>query len=263
MGKKYIKILIAAAGVFLAVNTIFIGVFVFGIKAKFNAGYDANRPVNLNAVVIKDKSCGSDCFDIDKALSVIRHANVKLVKEETLDSAQAKDLIAKYNIQKLPTIVFTGEIKQNDDLIKAWEKVGEIKGNAVIFTKLNPPYFDVKEGRVLGKADVVYINDKSCGKCVSFDAYIAKLKAAGVKIANEKFVDYLSDEGKVLVSKYNITKLPAYIMSPDIKYYESALKNWDKVGTVEKDGNYIFRNVDLFSGVSYRDLAKDAVITNK
>ena len=53
-----------------------------------------------------------------------------------------------------------------------------------------------------------------------------------------------SKEGSELIKKYNITMLPAIIVSQDIETYPEFATAFKKIGSVEKDGNYILRNLN-------------------
>ena len=69
----------------------------------------------------------------------------------------------------------------------------------------------------------------------------------GVYTAEETTVDISSEQGQALREKYNITKVPTMIASEELQYYKTINEIWEKVGTIEDDGTYVFRDLDLVS----------------
>ena len=118
---------------------------------------------------------------------------------------------------------------------------------------MNPPYWDIKDNEAKGLVTVTYVTDDSCSDCYNVQVHKTILENYGVFIANKSTVDISSIEGQSLISKYSITKVPTIIVSSDLQYYQAIIKVWTQVGTVEDDGNYIFRNVSLVSA-NYTEL---------
>jgi|SRR3989338_8009470 len=235
---NHIKInLSVALGIVLLINLFLVS--DLGSKAKDKASEikELTRPVNLEMVVIKDKNC-KDCFDITPVVELIKNANTKIIREETKDIREAKELIKRYGIKKIPTIILSGEINRTE--LNDFEE----KNGALLFKSQKPVYIDAVSGNSIGRVSILHLKDSSCNKCTDLATLISGLEQAGVVIADKKTIERASDKGKELIAKYKIEQIPALILSNDISAYESVSQAWDNIGTIEKDGSYIIRRIN-------------------
>lgn len=188
----------------------------------------------------------------------------EIVSDKTIefDSAEGKRLVEKYFIEKIPTIIISGETKDVDVLQKNWSQLGSFEDNNVLVLRNIPPiYFDITSGKVRGEASILFLNDPIHSGV--YDVKVHKLIAErfGVRPLRETAIDYNSAEGGKLLSDYNITKLPTVILSGDLNVYDSFNRVWVQVGSIEFDGNYVFRNLSaLGNGTKFFDLEKNAVV---
>lgn len=251
--KNYLIYLILAI---VLINTLTIARLTSSISNAMAEALELSRPAKLSAVIIKPDSC-ENCFDIESAYEGIKNANILIEDEKRLTEKddEAGQLIAKYGIEKLPTIIFTGEIQKDPELEKAWDNIGEIRNEAVIFTKLTPPYFSTAENRVVGEVKVTYIEDSSCDKCFTYKSFVNQLKNSGVSIKNEKTVNYNETEGRKLIQEYGITTVPTFVLDKEIGVYENVTKDWSRFGKVADDGNYITTQVNP----PYRDIKSGTI----
>ncbi|MDO8740740.1 MAG: hypothetical protein Q7J54_04195 [Candidatus Woesearchaeota archaeon] len=90
----------------------------------------------------------------------------------------------------------------------------------------------------------VYIKASSCESCSDLTGLVPALKNIGVVFGNEKTFDASSAEGKQLIDRYKILKLPAFIFSKEISQYEEVTSAWSQMGSVEKDGSYVLRLIN-------------------
>jgi hypothetical protein len=86
-----------------------------------------------------------------------------------------------------------------------------------------------------------------------------------VKITNITTYDIGSDTGRELVKKYNITKIPTVIISPELKAYMDASPQVAQLFELflinESDGWYVFRTLEIIAeNVTYKDLTKNTTI---
>ena len=228
-------ILLAALGIVLLLNLFLSGSINTKIGEKISLVKELAKPANLQLTIITDKNC-KDCFSIAQTADSIKKANVNILKEEELDISSAKALISKYGIKVIPTIIITGEINKTNfgDF--------EEKGNALVFAKQAPPYTDAVSGKILGKVSLIHLKDKSCDKCTDLTTIIDGLKQSA-KIVDEKTLDISSSEGKELIKKYSIEQVPTLILSNELSVYTTISQGWSNVGTVEKDGSYVVREI--------------------
>ena len=68
-----------------------------------------------------------------------------------------------------------------------------------------------------------------------------------------------SKEGKALIAEYGIEKVPTILIKGDAGAYPSLVKAWKSVGTVEQDGTYVFRKLEIIKK-TYKDLATGEVV---
>ncbi len=200
------------------------------IEAKENA-----RPAELELIIIKDSKC-NNCFDISTIIDSIKNNNVKINNEETLDlkSNEAQTLINKYGIEKVPTTILSGEIdKINFDNLEKREDI-------LLFTELTPPYTNTKNNRIIGIVFATILKDSSCDKCSDMSSILNGLKASGVVIVSERVIERNAKDGRELIKKYALKKIPTLIVSKELSYY-GLDQNWNSIGTIEKDGTYITR----------------------
>ncbi|MBI2650780.1 hypothetical protein HYX04_05740 [Candidatus Woesearchaeota archaeon] len=238
----------------LDIENIFIGVtmilgiiLVINIFLTFNLNKDLRKsaeaameklkPAKIELAVIKNSKC-SDCFDISTIINHVKNANVNITKETMyeFDSKDGRALVSKYNIEKVPTVVLTGEIDKFN--IQGLEK----KENALLLTKLEPPYTNALTGKIEGRVALYHLKDASCEKCNSLSILTNQIKAAGVKIYDEKIIALNSAEGKELIKKYSIGFVPAIILSKDAAAYSIMQQAWPQIGSKESDGSYVLRS---------------------
>ena len=87
------------------------------------------------------------------------------------------------------------------------------------------------------------MKDKTCKKCFDENRYLAILKRTGVVIGNSTVYDIASPQGKALLKKYRIAKIPTLVLSASANDYPGFAVSWKQVGSQEKDGWFVFREV--------------------
>jgi len=194
------------------------------------------RPGKIELTAVKNSKC-ADCFDISPILSNIKNSKANISKEIILefDSKEGKEILSKYKIQKVPTIIVTGEIDKVN--VQGLEK----NENALLLTKLSPPYTNAITGKIEGHVALYKLTAPECEQCSDLLSLLAQIKQGGVKISAEKNIAANSTEGKELIQKYKIDFVPTVILSKDLQPYATIEKAWSQVGTKESDGSYVLR----------------------
>jgi len=209
--------------------------------------------------VISVKSCDK-CIDLSFIKLQLEKVGVKIDSYETfdMDDKEANDIIDQYKITKLPTMLVSKDFGVYD-VVKAWSSIG-IKSDdgSYLLTKAQPPYYDLTDKNVKGLVNLDVIYDEKCLECQDKSLQKTALKSLGISFINENEYDVDSKEGRDLIKKYGITKLPATVLSKEASAYESLPQIWAQVGTIEGDGSYILRKADLLG--SYRDLITGEVV---
>ncbi|HLD18724.1 MAG TPA: hypothetical protein VJB90_01820, partial [Candidatus Nanoarchaeia archaeon] len=147
-------------------------------------------------------------------------------------SPEGKSYIAKYNLTKAPAILVFGEISN-------FASFGEIRQDALVFTKQKPIYIDLQSGKLIGMVNATIINPLSCPYCENLSNVVSQLRQQGMAI-DESIIN--NNQASQLISKYNISKLPVLILSSDAKKYDF-FNAWK--GTIEADGSFVLRNISV------------------
>ncbi|MDP7180595.1 MAG: hypothetical protein QF824_04970 [Candidatus Woesearchaeota archaeon] len=258
MGKSFYNHLFIVLGVviilFAAYNTYQISSFGGIFDGKLAEAEEAAKPAVIEFTVI-DTDC-EDCYDIGAVVELIESTEVEVKDKKRLDpsSAEAKELIGKYGIEKLPTVIITGEFEKSRSLASSLNDVGEVIDGDYVLTELVPPYVDAVTGAVLGKVSLIQLEKKDCDDCSDLSTFVKQLKSTGVIFKSEQVVDVDSASGKSLVSKYDIEKVPIVILDKEAEAYPNIKVGWDTIGTVEEDGSFVMREAnppyfDLDAGV--------------
>ena len=104
-------------------------------------------------------------------------------------------------------------------------------------------------------------HEESDGKIYRVDAIDDVLRFAGPY--PNQFVahnlDIANDEGKDLISKYNIGFVPTLILSKDAGNYPALVQVWGQVGSVEGDGTFVFREIKAIKDSIYKDLTTNKI----
>ena len=239
-------------GIVLIINLFVTSKSINKLSEKITEAKDSAKPVDITLLVIKDDKC-TDCFDISQIIEAIKKENVNIKSEETaiLGSENAKELIEKYSITRIPAMIVKGDTSKLEFLKSAFV----LKDDAFIFNNAIPPYSD-KDGNIKGRIAVTKIIDSSCKICSSVEPLIAQLKQNSIAIATEKEYDISSTDGKALLNKYSIKKVPTIILSSDAGEYEIIKNAWPQIGVIAADGSYVMGSVSP----PYRDIASNDIM---
>lgn len=216
----------------------------------------------VDVIKVVDPDC-EDCFDIEMLANNLKAFGIVFDEEKTVafDSQEGKEVILKYDIKSLPTVIFSGDAMEYEQISSIWETVGSTEEDGMmVLRQVNPPYLDVDSGDVKGIVDITYLVDESCEKC--YDPQMLKdmfIQQLAMKFGTENKVDVSSDEGKDLIEAFEIQYIPTIIMSSDAGEYPGITSIWDQVGAV-KDSQYALTKLDVAQGVVYKDLESGEII---
>lgn len=257
------KILLVIFVLIFAINISMIMASKNAVKQKEDLALELTRPADISLAIIKDISC-VDCADITPIINAVKKTNVKVAKEETFDSGsqEGKNLIREFGLTKLPAFIARGELDKNADVKKLLSQIGEIKNGAFKFTYNVAPYFDLASNSVKGKVVVNFISDKSCAECYDISPF-KQILAANLGMVNPAIVnlDKSDKAAQDLIKKYKIGEIPAFVITGEISAYPGLAGVWLDVGSLEKDGAYVLRNIKKVNpGLVYRDLVTGKVI---
>lgn len=222
-----------------------------------------NRPQKFRLVTILPEDC-ADCFDIYQVTDFIGEAlDVKYSakKEYGAASAKAELLIKTYNIKTLPTFILQGNIEKS--------KIGELfdeasvgfkDGKTFVYANNFPPFYNLEEKQVRGRFNITYLTDNSCAACYNIGLHDNALQNLVMTPSASSTIDISSVEGKKLMNDYKIHYAPTILIKGDTDAYQNFGNLWETVGTIEKDGTYIFREKGLNLMGVYKNLWTGALM---
>lgn len=211
--------------------------------------YDVAKKQVVGFVImttLTDSSCKS-CFNISLIQDQMIGAGIIIKERKIIDisTKEGQDLIKKYNIENVPTLLFNEELLQYEQIAQIWTDFGSKEADGtLVLRKLNPPYKNVNTGEMEGLVELIYLVDSTCKDCFEPDAYNKLLKASfNLYVRNETIYDVSSKEGKALLKEYNITVVPTVIVSKEANTYPLFFESWKQVGTQEINGEFVFRQI--------------------
>ncbi len=240
MEKHIEKVLFIFIAVAVTLSVVSSGMILTKTVGHYRAERQAElaaQPAKLDLVTITEAAC-KDCSDINTIADALKKENVKINSEKTIDasSSEAKRLITDYGINKLPTIIVTGEVSKQS--IKDFFNTGwQTTEKSAVYISQTPPYTDAA-GNVKGRVSVTRIVDRSCEKCGDLSSVLNFFKLSGVKFSSEKTFDSDSTDGKELIHTFGVQRLPAIIISKDILEYPDVKAVWPQLGAEEKNGMF-------------------------
>jgi hypothetical protein len=211
----------------------------------------------ISIIYIRHSAC-PNCFDILQFSDQLKQAGVAVGSQKAVDAATAEGMaiINRYNISTLPTMIMSPEAINYAVIAQVWPMVGSIENdNMLVLRASNPPYYSFTDKKVHGIVSATLLSDKSCTDCYNATLHKDLLEQSfGVVFGTVKALDVSTNAGKELVKKYNITLVPTMVLDKEAGEYKSLGEAWSQVGSIESDGAYIFRKVDLLTGVTYKNL---------
>jgi hypothetical protein len=207
----------------------------------------ADNPVKFSfTVIVPDASQCPKCFDalaMISSIGALQNIEISNKKVITQSNRKFEKLIKDYKIKNLPALVVSGDVLDKR-IAGLWESIGgeEESGNIVIQNLA--PFYDLAQQKTKGIIEAILLKDSLCEKCFDENQYLQILKRMGMVLGNSTVYDISSSEqGKLLVEKYKIVKVPAMILSPDAADYPWFVSSWGDVGTKETDGWFVLREV--------------------
>ena len=215
--------------------------------------------------VLKDSKC-EKCNDLKTFVNQIKSSGIKIGEEKDIDknSDVGEEIIKKYNIEFVPTLVMSKDASAYDIMQKAWLQVGTKESDgSYILRVAYPPFINLTTNKLRGIVNVIYLNDTSCADCYNVNVHkeiLTSPQSFAMHLDKEETVDIRDSKGKELIAKYNISQVPTVIMSEETSAYPSsqALKQFF---SIENDGSYIFRKLSVLG--NYKDLTTNEVVKAK
>ncbi len=222
------------------------------------------KPPTFVLTTIAPENC-PECFTTAPLIDALKKQNVSIGSERFLNASdtEAQALIAQFKIEKLPTLIMKGAFEKQEDLQKQLETIGTVADDTFVWTSVQPPYKEIATGNIRGKFSATYITDTTCKTCYDVMRHEQAMANLGLKAADDAVVDIRGAEGKKLQKQYALTAVPTIILTGDLEGYDSLKAVWQSVGTIEKDGAYVFRENGIVVSQmgAYRNLKTGKIVT--
>ena len=210
-----------------------------------------------------DKSC-TDCTDLTSTITQLKSiAAIGDVVTYDRNSADGKALISKYQLERVPILIFSKDLEVYNEIVGTWSQVGTVeKDGSYVMRNVEPPFIELPSGKKRGTVDITYLVDNACEECYDVSLHkdiLTNPRGLNVKIGGEKTIAISSAEGKALLAKYAITKVPTVILSEDAGFYTGVKQVWSDVGTFEDDGVLVFRQLEVLRQ-PFKDLESGEVV---
>jgi hypothetical protein len=222
----------------------------------------AKTKVNITLIEeARCPQCESTSLLLDQIKAFLPQAGLEIDTVSTLKSSDtgAKQLISKYSIKKLPSMIVSKEAGTDPSFEQGWSNVGGVKESdgAFVYKEVYPPYFDLDTESIIGFVEVIEIT-ADCLDCYNTSSFVDYLESenVGMHFTNKTNYAANSSEAEILMKKYNITKLPAFFLSGQASAYPPINITWTQYGSIESDGWYVYRGTIP----PYMDLEKNSSI---
>lgn len=86
------------------------------------------------------------------------------------------------------------------------------------------------------KINIIKITSKNCSDCFDLEKIINQLRKTNVKIKNEKILDRQDTETQKIISQYNISRLPVFLVTGDLDKNNELISFWKIFGERRDDG---------------------------
>ena len=223
-------------------NTIQIASLLPVFESKLVEAKELARPAEVGITLLTTGTC-TNCFNISPVENLIANSGINVTSRTAVDisSEQAKELIALYEIERIPTLILTGEINKTSILKGELKEMGEVRSDAFVYTSIPPPYYSPQDQKIVGMVSLYIVDPVACDICPDLSSLVDSLEQAGVVFQGRTYVLADSDEGRSLISRYSLERLPALIMDSEILSYSALQSGLAKVGSYGSDGTYVMQ----------------------
>lgn len=182
-------------------------------------------------------------------------------------SVQGQERVNAWEVTRVPVVALSKEAEDYEYFKLHSGDAGFVnQSDGWLVNSTNPPFIDLVTGKVRGLVNVTFINDASCPNCLNGEiAYRQFLDQYMVRMQDVNSFDWNSTKGIELVKKYQLTQVPTIILTSEVVYYTQLADEWMRVwGTIEDDGNFVFRSVKQFTELSLdRNVTYTAIDLNQ
>ncbi len=213
-------------------------------------------------IALEDSSC-TQCTAAKGIVEQLTQIGVSLESRSVeAGTPEGTELIAKYAITKLPTIIMSNDALLYQQIAQVWDSAGTTESDGMLVLRAVPaPYREPATRAIKGLVEATFLTDVSCTECYNASIHENILKESfNLQLSSKKTIEVNSAEGRIIIAKYNITNVPTIILSSETSAYEGVSQAWDSVGTITADGSYVFTAIDQLQGQTYKNIKTGVIV---
>jgi len=193
----------------------------------------------VDLIILRDKNC-KECFDMTQLSKLLSSMGVVLknISIKDIDLSVSKDYS---DLSRLPLAFISKDIKYYPKAFSVLKQLGLLeRDNSFLLYPPIPPYRNISSGKIVGLVDVILIDADNCDDCYDVYKNVDILRRFGIYINSITSYNLSDKEAKDLLLKYNLSKVPTILVSPEAKYYSNFVNAWRSVGMISNvDGWFI------------------------
>lgn len=175
----------------------------------------------IRVTVINPDFC-PECINLNTFVSNLEKLGLETKKFfYSQTDENAKKLLEKYKIERIPTVLVSGDIDSAGSLTTIWQQIGtREKDNTLVLRNVPPVFYDLKQKRKRGILSIVMISDKNCLECskpASKNEFA--LLNPPLYVAEEKTLNYPDKNALDLIKRYDINTIPTTIVFGELEAY--------------------------------------------
>jgi len=217
----------------------------------------------VNATILNHSKCPDCMFNLAVLLVDMKNFPVHFENEFTVDaeSKEGEELISKYGIEKIPTVIFNNEILAYN---LPWAGFENQTDGSVVLKGVLPPYFDLGSGQLKdGNFSSTYLIDSTCSGCFNVSLIKDTLpESFGIILKDATTID-IALEGKDFAEKHNIANVPTLVIGPAASDYPLFDEVWAQYGHTAESRSHIFSEYNLLSEqgeIVYKNLETGEIV---
>jgi len=209
-------------------------------------------PSNFSVTLLTDSAC-KDCnstyslYEQLKAVAPNMGLTFSTMNSIDSSSAEGQALLKKYSITKTPALLVSWEANASSNFVLSWvPMMGTRESDGTfVYRNVYPPYHNLTNNVYVGYVKFTGIDLENCSDCANTSSFMNTFASPnyGVVFSNTTFLTFNSSEAQKLITKYNITVVPTFIMDSESMNYPSISSYWTTVETPEVDGSVVYRGI--------------------
>jgi hypothetical protein len=170
---------------------------------------------SLKIDIIEISADCADCVDLSTVSASFSDIGVEIDDHDVYayDSSKGQEMIEKYGIEKVPTMIVVS--KKVSEL--GLEGAFDVKENYAVFD-MNAPYIELASGKLRGVVDMIEISPQ-CDECLSLMPLKAQFESMGVIVGSYEVVGAKSVRGSNLIEGLGLDFAPALLISKNLEEY--------------------------------------------